>query len=325
MSERGVTDKAGQAGPVLPTLRPDRGAVDVLVVGAFSCDVVFSGLPGLPDPGDEVWAESCSIIPGGTYITAAALHRLGVSTAWACRFGRDPFSQFVLEVTGQEGMDPAAFVEVDGPLPNISITLSHDGDRSFVSYAEPAAPIDLTAIRDLRPRLIVQPGLGEPDDLARLIEAARDVGAAVFVDPQSSRHTLASEQVRALIGQVDIFAPNEREALHLTGQDTVDAALHVLLESTAFTIIKIGARGAIAADRRSVVRLPALPIDAVETTGAGDCFNAGFIMAMLEHSTVVTCLQAGNAAGGLSTLAPSSTGIPTRAEVNRARVAYGSG
>ncbi len=320
-----MPDDASQAVPVLPSLRPERGAIDVLVVGAFFCDVVFSGLPGLPDPGDEVWAESCSIIPGGTYITAAALHRLGVSCAWACRFGTDPFSRFVLDVARQEGLAPTAFVEIDGPLRNISIAMSFDGERSFVSYAEPIEPIDLSAIRDLRPRLIIRPGLGEPDDLARLVEAAREVGAIVFVDPQSSRHTLASEGLRTVLSQVDVFAPNEREVLNLTGQDSVGAALPVLLESARFTIIKCGARGAIAADRRSVTRVPALPIDSVETTGAGDCFNAGFIMAMLEGSTVIECLQAGNAAGGLSTLAPSSSGIPTRAQVDEARTRYQSG
>ncbi|MEO8463649.1 MAG: hypothetical protein ABI555_10575 [Chloroflexota bacterium] len=76
-----MTDRAG---PKLPSLREDRGLVDVLVIGAYFCDVVYSGLLRLPHPGEEVWASSCSVVPGGTYITAAALHRFGVSSAWAC-------------------------------------------------------------------------------------------------------------------------------------------------------------------------------------------------------------------------------------------------
>lgn len=313
-----MTDPVPASGPALPTLRDDRGAVDVLVIGSPFCDVVFAGLPGLPGPGDEVWADSCSIVPGGTYITAAALHRLGVSTAWACRFGTDPFSQFVRDAARREGMDPAAFIEIDGPLRNISVALSLPTDRSFISFAEPIGAIPLTAIDELRPRMIVRPGMGEPADLERLIDAADAVGAIVFVDPQSSRLTLQSAEARAVLGRVGLFAPNEREVLLMTGQDDLDAAVTVLLESTPLAIIKRGALGAFVADRSSQAHAPAIAVEAVETTGAGDCFNAGFIMAMLEGADAAGCLRAGNAAGGLSTTAPSSSGIPTRRQVDLA-------
>lgn len=313
-----MTDRVAASGPALPALRDDRGAVDVLVIGSSFCDVVFAGLPGLPGPGDEVWAKSCSIVPGGTYITAAALHRLEVSSAWACRFGTDPFSRFVRDSARREGMDPAAFIDIDGPLRNISISLSLPADRSFISFSEPIGPIPLTAIDKLRPRLVIRPGMGEPEDLHRLIDAADAVGAIVFVDPQSSGQTLQSAGVRAVLGRVGLFAPNERELLLLTGQDDLDVAMAILLETTPLAIIKRGAQGALVADRWSQMHAPAIAVEAVETTGAGDCFNAGFIMAMLDGADVAGCLRAGNAAGGLSTTAPSSAGIPTRRQVDLA-------
>lgn len=292
------------------------------MIGSFFCDVVFSGLPRLPVTGEEIWAEACSIVPGGTYITAAALSRLQVSTAWACRFGTDPFSAFAREAARREGIDSSAFAEVDAPIRNISVALSVGGERSFVSFADALEPMALTSVQDLRPRLVIRPGLGSLDDLARVLDAAHDVGALVFLDPQSTEHTLESERLRALLGRVDFFAPNEREALNLTQTDNIDTALTILRDVVPFVIVKQGSAGATAADRDFHVRIPALPIQAFETTGAGDCFNAGYIMAMLDGSDVQECLRTGNAAGGLSTLAPSSAGIPWRADVERARETY---
>ncbi len=157
--------------------------MDVLVIGSFFCDVVFAGLTDVPEAGDEVWAKSCSILPGGTYITAAAIHRFGVSSAWVCRFGTDPFSRFVRDAAAREGLDPSAFVETDGPLRNISVAMSFGADRSFVSFAEPVEPIPTDAIERLRPRVIMCPGLGDLDAVERTLAAAHDVGAIVFVDP----------------------------------------------------------------------------------------------------------------------------------------------
>lgn len=319
MSGPGVTSVPVDGGPALPVLRATPGEVDVLTIGSYFCDVVFSGLLEMPKLGDEIWASACSVVPGGTYITAAALHRLNVSSAWACRFGSDPFSRFVRSAADAEGMDPSAYVSIDEPVLNISIAMSFPADRSFVSFAEPLPPADFTAIDALRPRLIVKPGLGEPQDLIRLLDAADKVGAAVVVDPQASEHTLDSAVLRAALRRVAVLAPNEREALKLSGQTDIDAAVAALREVAPLVVVKLGADGAIAADRGAEVRVDALSVTPLETTGAGDCFNAGFIMAMLEGEDAVGCLQAGNAAGALSTLAASSLGIPTREEVDLAR------
>ena len=323
MLEVGVTDHAGQGAPQLPTLRQDRGVVEVLVMAPLFCDVVFSGLSQLPGLGDEVWAKSCTIVPGGGFLIAAALHRLKVSSAWACRFGTDPFSRFGRDAARREGMDESAFIEVDRPLPNISAALSFGSDRSFISFSEPVEPIPLDSIQQLRPRVIIWPGLDRLADLERVLKAAREVGAILFLDPQSSKHTMRSHRLRSLMREVDIFAPNEREALLLTGQDSPEAALSSLIGSSHLVIVKRGDQGSVAADRRGEVRVPALPIRAIETTGAGDCFNVGFVMALLDGSDMVRCLQAGNAAGALSTAAPSSAGIPSRDEVDRALATYG--
>jgi sugar/nucleoside kinase (ribokinase family) len=301
--------------PRLPALRPDPGEVDVLVVGKYFCDLVYSGLQGLPLIGEEIWADACSVVPGGTYITAAALHRLGVSLAWSTRFGSDPFSRFVLDSARNEGLDETAFTVVDRPLRNISVALSFGAERSFVSYADPDDDDNTEAIERLRPRILVRPGMGRVEETAELAAAAHAIGAIVFLDSQSTTKTIDDAGVRELLEVVDVFAPNEHEALMLTGATDVDAALEALTRSTSLVLLKMGERGAMAADHHGSRHSPAVATRVLDTTGAGDCFNAGFLMAMLDGGDMATCLRAGNVAGSLSTRAPSSQGVPTRAEV----------
>ncbi|MEO8463648.1 MAG: PfkB family carbohydrate kinase [Chloroflexota bacterium] len=203
------------------------------------------------------------------------------------------------------------------------MSLSFGEDRSFVSYSDPGGPLLVDSVRRLRPRVVMWQGLERYDAVEQIVDVAREVGAVLFVDPQSSTHSLASPRIRELLGRIDVFAPNEREAILLTGDDDIDRAEGSLVQSTRLVVLKPGSCGAVAADLDGRLAVPAIPVQAIETTGAGDCFNAGFVMAWVESEDIVGCLQAGNAAGGLSTLAPSSEGIPVRSAVDLARAAFG--
>ncbi len=173
MTDGGLTD----AGPRLPSLRSDPGLVEAVVVGSAFCDIVFSGLERLPEPGEELWADACSLLPGGTYITAAAVHRFGVSTVWVTKFGSDPFSDYVRACARREGLDERAFEVLDRPMPNLSVSLSFGGERSFISYGDTSVSGVLGLIRSLRPRIVIRPGLGGIAEAAAMTEAAHEVGA----------------------------------------------------------------------------------------------------------------------------------------------------
>jgi sugar/nucleoside kinase (ribokinase family) len=273
----------------------------------------------LPEPGEEVWAKTCSVLPGGAYITAAALHQLGASCVWATSFGDDPFSRYVLDEARILGMDETAFTVLDESLPNISVSLSFGQDRSFVSFGKPHGGDPAELIHRLRPRVLVRPGLGSVLEAASWLDVAHQAGAIVYLDPQSTSHRIDTKGMRALIDQVDVFAPNEREAILITGASNLREAVESLRDARSLIVVKMGREGALAVRGHHAAWVPALSIEANETTGAGDCFNAGFITAMLEGESVSGCLDFGNASGGLSTLAPSSQGVPTRASVDAVR------
>lgn len=320
-----MTEGRTEAGPRLPALRSDQGLADAVVVGSAFCDIVFSGLERLPEPGEELWADTCNLLPGGSYITAAAVHRFGVATVWVTKFGSDPFSDYVLDCARREGLDERAFEVLDRPMPNLSISLSFGGERSFISYGDTSVSSVVALIRSLRPRIVIRPGLGSIEDAAAMTDVAHEVGAIMFIDPQSTTHHVGTPGFDDLLARVDVFAPNEREAMSLTGAASVEDAAKALAGGGRLVLVKLGEAGAMAADVYGVASAPALRVRPIETTGAGDCFNAAFIAAMLEGDTVSGCLAAGNAAGGLSTLAPSSGGIPTRAALQAARATLTAG
>jgi sugar/nucleoside kinase (ribokinase family) len=157
------------------------------------------------------------------------------------------------------------------------------------------------------------------DGLASLevMKTIRKAGIKVFLECQVHRTTLDNPAVVDLLQTVDIFAPNDHEALELTGAATVEAALAQLAELTPKVVIKMGRRGAIAQAYGEVVHVPALKIEVLDTTGAGDNFNTGFIYGYLRDDPLETCLRYGNICGGLSATGYGVSNVPTAAQVQQ--------
>lgn len=126
---------------------------DVLLTGAYFFDLIFTGLPEFPRLGAEVYGSGCDVLPGGTYTTAVALNRLGVRVGWACDFGDDLFSRYVLEAAHREGLSDDLFESHDRPLRSVTVALSYPHERAFVSYMDPPPARDVVPlIERCRPR-----------------------------------------------------------------------------------------------------------------------------------------------------------------------------
>jgi len=255
-----------------------------------------------------------------------------------CDFGDDVFSQFVLAAAKHEGIEDGLFQLHPFPVRRVSAAFSFAHDRGFVSFMDDVAqtsPVPL--IERHRPRCVFLPHLhyGAPSEwpsegdgqvYADLFACARAQGAVIFMDCQSTDATLEAPGVVEALQAVDVFAPNEVEALQLTGAATVEQALARLAELTPLVIVKRGAEGAIAGLDGGVVQVPAIPVEVVDTTGAGDCFNAGFLYGYLRGASLETCLRAGNICGGLSTTAIGGrAAAPTAAQVEEYLRRYPAG
>jgi len=290
--------------------------VDVLLLGSYYCDLIFNGLPELPRLGLDLFGTEFDIVAGGCYRTSTAIKRLGLRAAWLVDFGDDLFSRVVLDMAEREGLDTSLFRHHPFPVRRVSVAFSFVQDRGFISYIDPLpSPVPLDAIATCRPRAVLISHLEYGDGQSALVDAARAVGAFVYMDCQSVAVNLATPGVREAVSRVDVFGPNESEALRLTGAPTLEAALDQLSELAPAVVIKCGGRGALARAGGRTVAAPALAVDVCDTTGAGDCFNAGFLYGHLAGHDLAGCLRCGNICGGLATVSRTNGALPTAAEM----------
>jgi len=145
-------------------------------------------------------------------------------------------------------------------------------------------------------------------ELAALFSTARSAGVTTSLDTNwDPSGRWASPDLSAAIGQAGLLLPNEAEAVHLAGADDLDGAVSALVAAGPRVVVKLGERGALCADgpARQHVSLP--PVTPADTTGAGDCFNAGLIAGLLDGLDLAGAAALGCAAGALSTAAPGGT------------------
>ena len=277
---------------------------DVIVLGDYCLDLIFTGMDSLPKLGAEIEAKSLAVEPGGACNTPLALHRLGVKTACAVEFGVDDFSKFVLQKFRDEKFPEDLFVFSNKPLRKITVSLSFPDDRAFLAFYDQGDMIS-TALKGLTQktaRIIVIPALfwGPALQAGQLLAKAKKMD--LFMDGNnSSELTIYDHAIKNAIKAVRFFSPNGTEARKLTLTQDLEKAAMQLGEYCQTVIIKDGANGAWCCDKGKIYYEPAIAVKVVDTTGAGDLFNAGFIKAWLDNKGIQECLKWGNIAGGLST------------------------
>jgi sugar/nucleoside kinase (ribokinase family) len=288
-----------------------RQKYDVLVVGDYCLDFIFAGLSSQPIMGQEIVSSSFEMIPGGTYNSVIAMHRLGIKVGWAADFGNDHLSRVVLDLLEKEGVSTELFVQHPKPMRKVTVALSYPEDRAFIAYYDPDPPIPsgFKSLSKSQSRLIFIPGLYHGIGMNLGILAARAKGMKIFMDGNHPNElNLKSPQIRKSIKGVDVLLPNASEVHRLTGSSDLLDGIKTLGALVDLLIVKDGKNGSYAFYKGELMHMPAIPVNPLDTTGAGDCFNAGFICGWLSSKDLPTCLQWGNIAGGLSTEKLGGTG-----------------
>jgi sugar/nucleoside kinase (ribokinase family) len=294
------------------------GNYDILTFDAYFFDLIVTGLPEIPRLGMDLFGEGMAIRAGGTFNTVRAMHRLGLRVGWVCDFGDDLFSQFVLSEIQQEAIDTRLFRRHAHPVRRFSLAFSFAHDRGFISYIDPVEPIDrLPYLCEHRPAALMLCSLEYGAQALGLVDAARQLGTTVYMDCQATGATLQTPGVIEMLRSVDVFLPNASEARQLTGETEVESALETLQELTPFVVIKLGAEGALASSQGCRFFSPGIEAAVVDTTGAGDCFNAGFVFGRLQDKSIEECLQLGNICGGLSTTDYGTVATPTLEQLEK--------
>lgn len=293
---------------------------EVLVVGRPSWDLVFTNLPGWPILGREIFAQGLSVSPGGTFNGVAALARLGVEVGMIGTVGNDEWSQLSLAAMRSEHVSTELMAVLDQPMPAVSVCMTYGGDRGFLTY-EPTSP-ELSgrcvayALSALKGRSAAYLQCCLNPDLAAYAQAVAGLATKVVVDCGWDEPWLTGPEIRTLMPLADIVFMNEPEALAISGRDDLDAALDLLARIVDFVVVKRGADGASALAHGERYDVPAVSAEVVDATGAGDCFNAGFLYGLLRGRPVAECLRLGTICGACAVQRPGGfAGSPTEEEL----------
>jgi sugar/nucleoside kinase (ribokinase family) len=295
--------------------------LDVFLTGTVFMDMIFTGLPGLPPPGAELFADGLGSAPGGVANLAVAMSRLGLRVGLASAFGDDMFAAYLWRTLAeQEGVDLSRSRRYPGWPTPVTVSLAYDADRSMVTYHRPRETDPRPVGRDLAhsppaAKTCVVSLDTDPPDWARRLRAT---GAMVFGDVGWDPTGLWSGAVLDRLSGVDVFLPNAVEAMAYTRTGTPADALAALADRVPVVAVKCGAEGAVAVDGYTgeTARAPALPVAALDPTGAGDVFAAAFVFGTLASWPLVHRLRFANLCAGLSVRHYSgSLGAPCWGEI----------
>ena len=302
------------------TERESATDLDLLVLGDCNPDVLVLGDDVAPAFGQqEKLVGSISLVVGGSAaITAVAAARLGLRVALAAAIGSDPAGEFMLGQLAGEGVDTTAVLRRPGLATGMTVALSHGSDRAILTAlgamtALVAADVPDELLRRTRhlhvsSYFMVQHSLGP--GLQQLFASARARGTTTSLDTNwDPAGRWADDQLRAILTQTDVLLPNEEEARHLSGQPTLDGAIASLTAAGPKVVVKLGARGALCVNGRGShwIEPPPGQGPVVDTTGAGDCFNAGLITGLRHGLDLPAAAGLGCAVGSASTKAAGGT------------------
>lgn len=281
---------------------------DILVAGELNPDLILSGdvVPAF-DQTEKLTDSAVLTIGSSSAILACGAARLGLKVAFIGMCGDDIFGRFMIDEMQRRGVDVShVIVRRDGQT-GLSVILNRGTDRAILTHpgliaALRASDIPETLLQAARhlhvASYFLQTGL-QPD-LPDLFRRARSLGLTTSLDTNydPSESWAGFDE---LLSVTNVFLPNEKEARSLAGEGNVHAAAETLGRKVETLAIKLGSEGALGVRNREKVQMASIDVNVIDTVGAGDSFDAGFLYGYLNGWSLEKSLQLGGVCGGLST------------------------
>jgi sugar/nucleoside kinase (ribokinase family) len=283
--------------------------VKILIAGELNPDLILRNYRMFPELGKEVLVEDVELTLGSSSaICAVGLARLGDSVTFAATVGADPYGDFCAEALQRAGVDVSLVQRRSDLKTGITVSITSARDRALVTYPGAIAALRAEDLPDsvfagqrhfhasawfLQDAL--RPGLKDR------FAAARRAGLSTSLDAGYDPTGQWSQDLLDTLAEVDVFLPNKVEIQGITGSRDVEEGLRKLENGHTLVVGKLGEQGCIAWHGREWIRVGAFPVEVVDTTGAGDSFNAGFLHTWLRGERLPDCLRFAAACGALST------------------------
>jgi len=281
---------------------------DILVAGEINPDLLLSG-DVLPEFGQvEKLIDSATLTIGSSSaIFACGAARLGLKVAFIGVCGDDVFGRFMLEEMQKRDVNIEKVILRPGGHTGLSVILTRGADRAILTHSGLISALQASDISDSLlhqarhlhvASYFLQTALQA--ELPHLFRHAHSLGLTTSLDTNydPSEKWLGFDE---LLSATNIFLPNEKEAVSLSGDTNVDLAANRLGRRVEMVAIKIGADGALGVSQNKKVRVPSIPVNVVDTVGAGDSFDAGLLFGHLNGWSLEKSLRLACVCGALST------------------------
>lgn len=297
---------------------------DVYVYGDVNIDLVVPGVDRLPPPGVEQETPVMeTFVGGGAALFALGVAKLGLKPVFQGSVGKDMYGDYIRKTFAQIGVDDYLLADSEDKKTGVSISFTNEKDRCFLTYRGTNEGLSLKHLNLemlKQARHVHVTGYEGATNHAEYLDMLRRIHAlgtvSVSFDVGWDMTGVWYEGIFDLLPMIDVLFMNETECAHYTRCDDVHLGARRLAEKAGMAVIKLGKTGSLAVKDGIETFAPAYKVQAVDTTGAGDSFNAGFVSAYLQGLDMKTCLQYGNGCGALSvTRLGGNTGFPFRQEL----------
>ncbi len=301
------------------------GKFDLICIGVALVDSMIRGFDPEPVSASGYLAVSGSLSVGGEAVNEAiAAAKLGLKTGIVCALGDDEAGDMVRNALRRNGVG-IVYAARGAATPVTTLFIHADGTRKSITneahrhnFHPERNPAVFTGSRALMLGSLFRAPFDDPAIVRAVLQTAKAAGQLVIADTKlPSFRRLTLEDVRDSLPLIDYIMPNEDEARYYTGKADAEAMGETLLEwGVRHVIIKLGAKGCLLMTPDKTIRLPGYAINAVDTTGAGDNFAAGFASEILRGGSEEEALRFANACGAVCTMAVGAgTALKSREQV----------
>ena len=295
-----------------PLMKP----MDISIAGELNLDLIMYGLPAVMPMERELLGTDFQLTLGSSSaILAHNLAVLGARVGFVTLVGRDAIGQIAMERLRAGGVDLSRVRESeDGTATGVTLLLPHGRERHILTYPGTMSELrigdlDIEYLKRAKhfhlSSLFLLRSL-EPD-LPALFKELKGASLTISLDTNDDPSGEWGGVFPDLLASVDILFANEREACRIAKKETVNEALEVLARRAPCVAVKCGSRGSIVHTGGKTFSVDGVSVTPVDTIGAGDSFNAGFLFGWLKGWPPDQCAYAGNVTGALSTLGVGGT------------------
>jgi sugar/nucleoside kinase (ribokinase family) len=289
---------------------------DITIAGEVNLDLILYGLDEAIPVNREILASNFELTLGSSSaILAHNLAVLGKRVGFVTKYGSDSMGSIAMERLAESGVDLSRSKKGgETTKTGVTILLAHGRSRRILTY--PGIMFDMT-VADLDvdylgaarhfhlSSLFLQRGLHA--GLPGLFRELKRRGLTLSLDTNDDPDDRWDGVLDDLLPCVDLLLPNDDEVCRIARRNSVDEALDVLSARVPLIAVKCGSQGAVVQQGARRWAIPGVTVETVDTIGAGDSFNAGFLAAWLSGASPEQSAEAGNVTGALSTQMPGGT------------------